>query len=460
MISGNRIDRAFIVAFALLGCLLLSHVVHGQAPLTLRGSIDEALRNHAAISQAKASLLAAESQLKSATTAFLPTGSLSGNYTRLDHDRYQTMTLDLGTGPQTMTSPVMRKYQYSVGLQVVQPLFMGGAIYYSRKQAAGGVGIVEEQLEGTKQDVALGAAQAYYSVLQAQQLLGVARLTEESMAAHRRTAESFYKAGVVAKVDLLQAEVRLAEAQQGVIKAHNAVETTKSAFNNALGRDISAPVELAETHLPMPFEMSLSDCMEVALSDRPELMAMRKSIDVASFSENAARSTFFPQVSGVYEKNLTKKPLSWDRDEDWQVSLVASWDIWQWGKQKFDLDHARAKTNEARHRTSLVEDRVLLEVKQSYLSVDEAQKLISVTKRAIEQAAENVRMSDERYAQSIVTITEVLDAEVLLANARMNYYFALYDYDVAVARLLRSMGRRIEDQMSGAGIQGGQDSDQ
>lgn len=457
MIVSSSMDRALVVAAAVLvGCCALTNLAAAGQPLTLKNSIDEALANHAAVNQAKASLLAAKSQLKSSTTAFLPSGSLSGNYTRLDHDRYQKTTLDLGSGPQTFYMPVMREYQYSVGLQVVQPLFMGGAIYYSRKQASGGVGIAEEQVEGAKQDVALGAAQTYYSVLQAQQLLGVAKLTEESMAAHRKTAESFYKAGVVAKVDLLQAEVRLAEAQQGVIKAHNAVETAKSAFNNALGRDISEPVELLETHLPMPFEMSLPDCMGAALSERPELAAMRKSIDVATFSEKAARSTFFPQVSGVYEKNLTKKPLSWDRDEDWSVSLVASWDLWQWGKQKFDLDYARAKTDEARHQTSLVEDGVLLEVKQSYLSVDEAQKLISVTKRAIEQAEENVRMSNERYAQSIATITEVLDAEVLLANARMNYYFALYDHDVAVARLLRSVGKRIEDQtFSDAGSGGG-----
>ncbi|MCD6326865.1 TolC family protein [bacterium] len=460
MIVRRNMNRALVVAAVIFaGCFGLSNFAAASEPLTLKQSIDEALANHSAINQAKASLAAAESRRKSSTTAFLPTGSLSGNYTRLDHDRYQTMSFDLGTGSQTMTSPVMRKYQYSVGLQVVQPLFMGGAIYYSRKQAAGGVGIAQEQLEGAKQDVTLGAAQAYYSVLQAQQLLGVARLTKESMAAHRKTAESFYKAGVVAKVDLLQADVRLAEAEQGVIKAQNAVETTKAAFNNALGRDISEPVELFETHLSMPFEMSLSDCMETALSERPELMVMRKSIDVASFSEKATRSAFFPQISGVYAKNLTKKPLSWDRDEDWQVSLVASWDIWQWGKQKFDLDYARAKTNEARHRASLVEDGVLLEVKQSYLSVDEARKLISVTRRAIEQATENVRMSDERYAQSIATITEVLDAEVLLANARMNYYFALYHHDVAVARLFRSMGSRIDDRAF-ADTSGGEDSDQ
>lgn len=447
---------ALVVATTLVCWVVFSCAAHGQEPLTLRNSIEVALANHSAISEAKASLGAAEAQLKSSTTVFLPAASLTGYYTRLDHDRFQETTFDLGLGPQTMTVPTMKKYQYSTGLQVAQPLFTGGAIYYSRKQAQGGVGIAQEQLEGTKQDVALGAAQAYYSVLQAQQLLAVAESTEEAMAAHRKTAKDFYEAGVVAKVDLLQAEVRLAEAQQGVIKAKNALETAKSAFNNSLGRDISEPVELVEAHLQLPFEMSLSECTEAARSQRPELLAMRRTVDVARFSEKIARGAFFPQISGVYEKNLTKKPLSWDRDEDWSVSLVASWDFWQWGKQKFDLDYTRAKTDEAHYRTSLLENNVLLEVKQSYLSVDEAQKLISVTKRAIEQAEENVRMSNERYAQSVATITEVLDAEVLLVGARMNYYVALYDYDVAVARLLRSMGSRIEDRaFTDAGSTGG-----
>ncbi|MBN1594184.1 MAG: TolC family protein [Candidatus Coatesbacteria bacterium] len=445
----SRLGIISCVSLLAAALYLISPVsVLGEEPLTLQKSIEEALANHSAIDQAEASLQAAQSQLKSATTGFLPTGTVSGHYTRLDHDRYQSTTLDFGTGPQTMTTPVMKKYQYSVGLQVVQPLFMGGAIYYSRKQASGGVAVAEEQLEGTKQDVALGVAQAYYSVLQAQQILGVAELTETAMAAHRRTADSFYKAGVVAKVDFLQADVRYAESQQGVIKAFNAVETAKSAFNNALGREISSPVELVETHLPLPFDMTLSACMEAALNERPELVAMRDSIDISRSAEKAIRSTFFPQISGVYEKNLTKKPLSWDRDEDWSVSLVASWDIWQWGKQKFDFDQAKASTNSARYQLNLMEDGILLEVTQAYLSVEESQKLIDVTRRAIVQAEENVRMSKERYAQSIATITEVLDAEVLLANARMSYYSALYDHDVAIARLLRSIGRPIGELVS------------
>ncbi|HUT02976.1 MAG TPA: TolC family protein, partial [bacterium] len=183
-----RIDvRCFpVVGIWLLSfCLVFSYAAHAQEALTLKDSIKIALENHSAISQAKASLLAAESQSRSSATAFFPTASLGGYYTRLDHDRYQTTSIDLGTGTQTMVSPYMRKYQYSMGLQVAQPLFTGGAIYYSRKLSKTGVGIAKEQLEGTEQDVELGVAETYYAVLQAQHLLGVAKLTEESMEAHR-----------------------------------------------------------------------------------------------------------------------------------------------------------------------------------------------------------------------------------------------------------------------------------
>ncbi|RLC45278.1 MAG: hypothetical protein DRH70_07835 [Candidatus Coatesbacteria bacterium] len=442
-----RIGSLLMVGVSLLSfCLAMLSVTNAQEPLTLKQSIEIALEGHSAIRQAKASVWAAKSQSKSSATAFLPSASVSGRYVRLDQNQYRHITIKIGGKEEMMDVPVLQKFQYSADLQVVQPLFAGGAIYYSHKQAKTGVGIAKEQLEGTKQDVALGVARAYYSVLQAQRLLGVAKLTQQAMEAHRKTAKHFYEAGAVAKVDLLQAEVRLAEAQQGVIKASNAVETAKAAFNNSLGRDISAPVELLESHLAMPSELTLSDCLETALSERPELLAMRKTIDASKASEKLACSTFFPQISGVYDKTLDKDTLTWDRDEAWRVSIVASWNLWQWGKRKFDLDYARAKTAEARHQASVLEDSILLEVKQAFLSVDQAKKLIAVTKRAIEQAEENVRMNDERYAQNMVTMTDVLDAEVLLANARMNYYVALYGYDVAVARLLRAMGERIDAQ--------------
>jgi outer membrane protein len=50
-------------------------------------------------------------------------------------------------------------------------------------------------------------------------------------------------------------------------------------------------------------------------------------------------------------------------------------------------------------------------------------------------------MNEERYKYQVATATDVLDAVTLLTQARVNYYSALSDFNVAKARLERAMGR-------------------
>jgi outer membrane protein len=70
-----------------------------------------------------------------------------------------------------------------------------------------------------------------------------------------------------------------------------------------------------------------------------------------------------------------------------------------------------------------------------------AEKNISVSQKSIEQAEENLRMSEERYKYQVATATDVLDAVTLLAQARTNYFSALADFNIAKAQLERAMGR-------------------
>jgi outer membrane protein TolC len=91
-------------------------------------------------------------------------------------------------------------------------------------------------------------------------------------------------------------------------------------------------------------------------------------------------------------------------------------------------------------KTQLIEG-IILEVKQDYLNLLTAEKNIEVSEKAIEQAEENLRMNEERYKYQVATATDVLDAVTLLAQARVNYYSALSDFNIAKARLDRAMGR-------------------
>lgn len=85
-------------------------------------------------------------------------------------------------------------------------------------------------------------------------------------------------------------------------------------------------------------------------------------------------------------------------------------------------------------------DDVLLDVRQAYLDQSAAAERIPVARKAIELAAENLRIVRDQYGQGLVTSVDVLIEEDRLSRARSNYYRALYAYHQAQARLTNALG--------------------
>ena len=84
-----------------------------------------------------------------------------------------------------------------------------------------------------------------------------------------------------------------------------------------------------------------------------------------------------------------------------------------------------------------------LEVKQAHLKTQEAQNNILAIEKAIEQAKENLRITEERYKEQVSTTTDVLVAQTLFTETMTNYYNALYDFKIAKAILYRALGQEI-----------------
>jgi len=115
-------------------------------------------------------------------------------------------------------------------------------------------------------------------------------------------------------------------------------------------------------------------------------------------------------------------------------------EFWEWGKTKFRVDAGRARENQALDAARELNDQIILEIKNAYLNLQEAESQISVSQKLIEQAGENFRISEERYRERVGTSTEVLDAQTLLTKSKSEYANALGDYNINLARLQRAMG--------------------
>jgi outer membrane protein len=295
------------------------------------------------------------------------------------------------------------------------------------------------------QEVVLNTTEAYFDLLKQERLLGVAQQALQQMEAHQATARSFYEVGLIPKNDLLFAELKVADGQQNLVRAENAVQMSRARLNTILRRDIESPVEVEDILQYVPFEKEFTECLQAGYEHRPEIAYYSVRLDQAKRLVNVARSDFFPTLSVVgnysrYGDTPGVSGSSYRDQEDWSVAGVAEWNFWQWGKTKFAVDAGLSRQNQASDSLSSIRDQITLEIKSSYLLMREAEKHIFVAEKAIERAEENYRINVERFKEQVARSTDVVDAQTLMTQTKSDYYNALSNYHIAMARLEHAMG--------------------
>ena len=442
-----------VILFTLIFFIVSSSVAAAQTPLALEESIDIALKNSFVLNIAKEGTRGATAQKREAMTGFLPKFSTSYRYTRLNeapqikfpgyefpgHDPIPPFSVPaFGITAGT-------KNNYNWIIEAKQPIFAGGGILANYQASRIGADVASVEEIAKYQDVVQDVKIAYFDVLRAQRVLEAADQSVKMLEAHRDVADNYFQVGFIAKNDLLQAEVELANGRQTLIRAQNAVDMAKSRFNTLLKRRIFEPVNIVDMLNYQPLEQSLEECLAIAKENRPELKVAALKAEQASKAVWMARSELFPSLSlvGNYTRFGDEASVSGSKFQDaesWYVMAVASWNFWEWGRTKFRVDASKARENQAIETSKEVNDQITLEIKNAYLLLKEAENQILVSEKVIEQAEENFRISEERYKERVSTSTEVLDAQTLLTRAKSQYANALGDYNINYAKLQRAMG--------------------
>jgi outer membrane protein len=416
-------------------------VAVAASSFTLKESIEIALQKSPTLQAAQKAITEAKYRRLGTVSDFLPQVKTQYSYTRLD----KTPSFYYPP-PISTTVTVGTKDNYNWTTTVTQPVFTGGALINNYLLAKLGVDLAKVEFERSRLDLILQVKESYYGVLKAEKGLEVAAQAVAQLESHDTVAQAFFDVGLIAKNDLLQVEVQLAQTRQNLIKAQNALAISRAVFNTLLRRSINGEVRLVEPLEYTPLTIDVDRFTAEAFRERPELKASDLGVKSAKKGVGLAASKLFPQVSIVFnyeragdEPSVNGSQYQSDAD-NWDVMGVAQWNVWDWGKAWWGVGEHKAKVFEAECALKEVTDAVRLDVTETSLRAIEAQQNIQVAETAVGQAEENFRISEERYKEQISTSTEVLDALTLLTQARTNYYNALSDYNVTKAQLARAIG--------------------
>jgi outer membrane protein TolC len=416
--------------------------------LGLKESIDLALKRSVVVESAREGVRITQAQNAEAFTGYLPQFNTSYGYTRISPQPIVAIPPWPPLTHSVVEFPAAGQDNYTWSIEARQPIFAGGGITANYKASGFGIDAARSNQQTTVLDTIQDVKVSYFQVLKAERILVVSKQSLEQLQSHLDMAKNFFEVGLIPLNDLLQSEVELARGQQFVIQAENALELARSTFNTLLRQAVDTPVKLEDILDYKPFEISLEACQKTAVENRPEIKAYTYQLEQSKELVKVARSEYFPTISAVghYERRGDKAGVSgnptYDQgQENWYVGAMASWNFWEWGKTKDKVDEGRGRQNQVALAIDNIKDQITLQVRNVWLQLKEAEKVIAVARKAVEQAEENFRIVSERYKEQVATSTDVIDAQTLLTRAKSDLENALGDYNIAIARLEHAIGR-------------------
>ncbi len=426
---------------AACACLSLFLLTAGQAALaevmTIDQAIEYALEHNPVVGMARENIEKSKAMVDQATSVGMPKLNAQGTYTRLD----QVSEVSIGD----RTVKLNELDSQAANLSLSQPIDVFGVIKTGKHAAKLTKASSQHEYDQAKNDTTLRVKEAYYAVLRAQQFMDVQQKRVEQLEAHLQETRLHLKAGTAAPFDVLRAETEVADAKQGLISAQNGVELAKAAFNNTLGRDLSAAVELDEPGPPQIVDLQLASCLDSACTNRPEVLKMQSQQALAQDMVHIARQGSKPQVNLNWQMNHSLSTTMFNpRPSSWTAYLTVSMPVFDGGKTRAAVNQAKADANSVKLGYDQTVLAVKLDTQQAYLSLNESREKISVAQKALEQARESMRLAQVRYKAGVSTQVEVFDAQTALTQAETNHVNAVYDYYTALAQLEKAVGGRTQ----------------
>ncbi|GAB6136923.1 TolC family protein [Halanaerobaculum tunisiense] len=369
----------------------------------------------------------AQAKLEGAESAFYPNLDLNTNYTRF------------GEAPKTNGS----KDKFSFKLNLQQPIFLGGQLRSGYQQARNQLQVAKLEFQEKKQEVKYQVVEQYYNVLKMKKMIQVSQQQLKRIDHYLEVAETNQEVGVATKTDVLQAKVNQTQAQQSLLEAKNKLETAKLDLKNSLNLADEVRLELSDQLSWEPVKVTTDQAYKTALDNRIqfELLDLQEK-NLKLNLEQIENKKKYPNLNlaANYEAQDKEFTIS---DGDWNVMLKLSYNLFDGGQKKSKIKELTKEVNKFKTNQQQIKDQIKLQVKQTVLDLQEAKERINLNKLNLEKSQENLDQVKLKFEEGMVTSLQMLDAETTLEQIKTDYYQAIYDYNMALAKLNKILGKEV-----------------
>jgi outer membrane protein len=341
-------------------------------------------------------------------------------------------------------------------LNLVQPLYTFGKIDSLRKAAAHGITVSQAQVEERATKVAMLVYEAYYGHLLAVSLENLGLEVGDQLSSSLDKVRRQLEAGApgVDNVDAFKLQTFQGELEKQLNDIREGKELALAGLRTLLFLDPMEPIELADKVLePQVRETgSLEQYLADANQMRPEFTQAREGVKAYEKLVDAAKADYYPvlffgvfgSAAGATNRDRITNPFVYDRLNSTAIAPVLGV---QW---KFNLgitagkvEEAEAELGKIQQKQALAEQGIPFQVRQAYLEVQQHQANIEATRKGFRSGRQWLVAAVSNFDLGVGPGKDVADAAVAYAKLRAEYFQAVYNYNLGLAKLDHVAGRDV-----------------
>jgi outer membrane protein TolC len=426
----------------------------GAQSLSLDSCKQLAIKNNKKIIEATFEVQSSEEVRKGAYTNYFPKISASamamrspdylvkGNIPEMNLPVYDGDPANLAGATQFAYIPSIPinavDYMNMASVSAALPLYAGGQIRNGNKLASIGEEVSRKQQAMTTTKVLVRTEQLYWNIIALKEKLKTLDSYRSLLDTLNRDVTNYTKAGLTQKNDLLKVQLKQNELQSNRLKLINGISLTQRALCQQIGIKFdSALVLIDEPVVPVVFSNGLTG--DEAISNRMEYQLLNKAAEAEELQLKMTKGELMPQLAlgamaayvDIANSGVTQKFAF--------ASLNIPITDWWGGSHK--IKQQNLKIEKAKNKLNETFELLSLQIEQANNELRENFDQVKLSEKSVEQAKENLKVTDDNYRSGNISISDLLEAQALFQSSKDNLTNSQCNYQIAKAKYLQAIGK-------------------
>ena len=396
--------------------------------------IDQVRENNLSIKISKEEFYKARGDYRQTNAVFLPTVSLSHSGISTTNPLMafgsklnQEILTQADFDPNLLNNPEVVQ-NYATKLEFQQPLVNVDG-FYQRKAAKTKMQAVDLQSERQTQYLMFEVEKAYMQLQLAYKAVAVLNKVKETTLANQKMAENSFKQGYLQKADMLSVDVRVNDVQNQLQTAESSAKNASNYLSFLMNEKEDVILKPADSLDVASFELAQLSGIE----ERTDIRAMKLASQAYETMHKADKMAFMPRLNAFGSYELYDDKIFQGDANGYLIGAQLSWNILEGTKRFGKAQKSKAEFEKSKLEYDQYVSQSNMELNKAKRMLTDAENKLKLTKLALEQSGESLRIRTNRFKQGLEKTTDLLMAETLYAQKQLEYYQTIFEYNYAKA---------------------------